>query len=229
MNPFLTLILTIVALFLLWPWPVMAPLKLLVVFFHEASHALMTVLTGGRVVEMTINAQQGGHVLSAGGSRFLTLSAGYLGSLLWGAVIYLAAVKSRFDKALSAILGVTILGICAWFIRDLFALVFCAVTGLGMLLMASKASMAVNDAVLRVIGLTSMLYAPLDIYSDTIERSNLRSDAVMLAEEFWGSGIFWGGAWLVLSVGIIAITFITGLRTRSGSTRSSVRGPSFMD
>ena len=72
-----------------WEYPILYPLKLLVVFFHESSHAIATILTGGTVKELVINQQQGGHVISQGGNRFITLSAGYIGSLLWGVVIYL--------------------------------------------------------------------------------------------------------------------------------------------
>ena len=79
----------VVVVFIFWSSPVLYPLKLLVVFFHESSHAIMTVLTGGEVKELMLSPEQGGHVMSKGGNRFLTLSAGYLGSLMWGIIIYL--------------------------------------------------------------------------------------------------------------------------------------------
>ena len=210
--PILLLIAILVAIFFLWPYPVLYPLKLLVVFFHESSHALMTVVTGGKVVELVVNEMQGGHVISNGGNRFLTLSAGYLGSLVWGSVIYLLAVRSRYDKLLMMLLGLIIVALCAFFVRNLFALAFGAVVATTMLAIGAWASMEINDVVLRVIGATSMLYVPLDIYSDTIERSGLRSDAVMLAEEFGGTGMLWGGTWLALSVALIVATLVLGLK-----------------
>ena len=70
------------AVFALWQTPVVLPLKILVVFLHELSHGLAAVLTGGEIVELSLSAQQGGHAVTRGGSRFLILSAGYLGSLL---------------------------------------------------------------------------------------------------------------------------------------------------
>ena len=39
--------------FLLWHTPIILPLKILTVFFHEASHALATVFTGGRDFRLT--------------------------------------------------------------------------------------------------------------------------------------------------------------------------------
>jgi hypothetical protein len=160
----------------------------------------MTVVTGGTVKEMVVTADQGGHVLSAGGSRFLTLSAGYLGSLAIGGVIFTVAARTRLDRAAMVILGVLMLMAAALFVRNTFGLVFSLGTGLAMLALGRWTSEAVNDAILRVIGLTSMLYAPLDIYSDTIARSYLRSDARMLAEEIGGATVLWGVLWVGVSV-----------------------------
>ena len=205
------LLIIMVAIFALWPTPALYPLKLLIVFFHESSHALMTIATGGEVVELVVNPMQGGHVLSAGGNRFLTLSAGYLGSLIWGSIIYLLAVGTQYDKAIMFCLGGIIIVIAALFVRDLFALGFSGLIGVFMIIMGVKAPMQVNDLVLRAVGVTSMLYVPLDIYSDTIERSGLRSDAFMLAEEFGGVTVLWGGVWFAVSVMILIITLKVSL------------------
>ncbi len=198
--------------FFLWNSPVLYPLNLLIVFFHESSHAIMTVITGGQVQEMVINPQQGGHVISLGGNRFLTLTAGYLGSLLWGLIIYTLAVRTDFDKHIMFILASVIIVITAFFIRDLFAFSFALGTALAMLLIAIKASHAVNDFLLRFIGLTNMMYVPLDIYSDTIARSHLRSDAFMLAEEIGGTTLLWGGIWIVLSAILVLYTLRLSLK-----------------
>jgi hypothetical protein len=199
----LYLVVILVAVFFLWNTTILYPLQILVVFFHESSHALMAILTGGEVMEMQIDYMQGGHVISRGGSRFLTLSAGYLGSLGWGAVIYFLAVKTDSDKFISCALGTIIILISILFIRNTFGLVFGIAGATFLIFMGLKLSLEFNDFVLRVIGLTSMLYAPLDIFSDTIQRSYLRSDARMLAEEFGGATLIWGGIWILLSVVLI--------------------------
>lgn len=208
------------AIFLLWNYPVLYPLKLLVVFFHESSHALMTVATGGSVETLVIDPMQGGHVISVGGDRFLTLSAGYLGSLVWGVVIYLIAVRTRLDKAMMFLLGVIVIAIAVFFIREMFALAFAGVTGVILILMGWKLPMEVNDLVLRVIGMTNMIYVPYDIYSDTIARSELASDAFMLAEEFGGATWLWGGVWLVVSLVLVVITLVVGLSAGSDEPSS---------
>ena len=87
------LVLLMVAVFALWSGPVAMPLRLMIVVFHEASHALAAILTGGRVEALAVNAREGGHALVAGGNFFVIVSAGYLGSLLIG--LGLLAVSLR--------------------------------------------------------------------------------------------------------------------------------------
>ncbi len=186
-----------------WGHPVLYPLKLLVVFFHESSHALATVLTGGEVKEFVINAQQGGYVISRGGNRFIILSAGYLGSLLWGLIIYAASVQSSHDKVLMGSLGLSIILITILLSSAYFSLLFGLMSGVGMLVIARFLDNRYNDFLLRLLGLTSMMYAPLDIYSDTISRSQLESDAYLLAEQVGGSTLLWGSIWIIVSLILI--------------------------
>jgi hypothetical protein len=186
-----------------WDYAVLYPLKLLVVFFHESSHALATLLTGGTVKELVINQQQGGHVISQGGNRFIIISAGYIGSLLWGVVIFVASVKSRYDKAIMTVLGVSIIIITVLLSRSLFSWLFGLLSGGIMLLMAKYLAEKYNDFALRLIGLTSMMYAPLDIYSDTISRSHLQSDAYLLADYTGGTTLLWGSVWIIISMMVI--------------------------
>jgi hypothetical protein len=205
------LILLLGLIIICWDYPIFYPLKLLVVFFHESSHALATLLTGGSVKELIINKDQGGHVISQGGNRFIILSAGYIGSLLWGVVIYLASVKSRYDKTIMTVLSISIIIITVVLSRSLFSWLFGLLTGGAMLLMAKYLAEQYNDFTLRVIGLTSMMYAPLDIYSDTISRSHLQSDAYLLADYIGGTTLLWGGLWIIISVVVIFYCFNTSL------------------
>ena len=184
----------------LWSTPIILPLKILVVFFHEFSHGAAAVLTGGDIVSMSLSADQGGVAYTRGGSRFVILTAGYLGSLICGVVLLLAALKSGADKLIIAALGVLVLVITALYMREVFPIVFGVVTGGALLAMARFLPHQVSDLTLRLIGLTSMIYVPRDIFSDTIERAHLRSDAFMLGELVGGGPQLWGGLWLIISL-----------------------------
>ena len=196
--------LVLVALvFALWTTPVILPLKILVVFLHEASHALAALLTGGSVDEMSLSIAEGGHVISRGGNLFLIISAGYLGSLLLGVILFVIALQTRADRPMVGFLGVMMIGLALIYMREIFPLVFCLGVGAALLATARYLDHRISDLVLRVIGLTSMIYVPYDIFSDTILRSSLRSDARIMAEMIGGPTLFWGVIWLIISVVIV--------------------------
>lgn len=198
-------------IFILWSTPIVAPLKILTVFLHELSHALATLLTGGSVENLSINPNQGGSVLSRGGNRFIILSAGYLGSLLFGLFLVLSAVRTGWDRATLGLLGGAIMIVTLIYVREPFGIAFGCAAGAGMVAIAWFLGRAFADPVLRILGVTSMIYVPFDIFSDTIARSHLQSDARMLAEEFGGPTLLWGGAWLGLSLIAIWICLRYGL------------------
>lgn len=209
----LTLLIT-----LLWNTNVLLPLRILTVFLHELSHALAAIVTGGKVLSLSISPNEGGLVTTRGGSPFWITSAGYLGSLLIGALLFVLALRTIWDRAILAMFGILTLLVAAFYVRDLFAFGFTLATGAAMLLSSRFLSVEINDMILRTIGVSSMIYAPLDIFDDTIRRAHLRSDARILAEQVGGSTMLWGGLWLLISVAVIAITLRYGLPQNSNIT-----------
>jgi len=80
---------------------VVYPFRLFVVFLHEVGHGTAAVLTGGRIVSIGISPDEGGVCVTRGGIRFVVLNAGYLGSLLFGALFLVLGARRR-SAALSA-------------------------------------------------------------------------------------------------------------------------------
>lgn len=220
------LILITGVIFALWQTPVVTPLKILIVFCHEISHALAAWLTGGEVLSISLSPQQGGVTVTRGGNLFVILSAGYLGSLLIGLGLLLVALRSHADRILMAVLGVLTLLIASAFIRDWFALGFSVGLGVLMLMTARFLPHTVNDLALRVIGLTSMVYVPFDIFDDTIRRASEQSDAHMLAEMMGGTTMVWGGLWLLISLAVIGVCFRYGVGACSNIAFSMPAKPS---
>lgn len=190
-------------IFALWQTPVVVPLKILVVFLHELSQAMAAWLTGGAVEQISLSPQQGGFAITRGGNLFAILSAGYLGSLVLGAALLLIALRSEMDRTVTALLGAVMLLVTVLYVRDVFAAGFCILAGLSLLAMARFLGHRANDMALRVIGLSSLIYVPYDIFDDTIARSTQRSDAYMMAEVFSGTAMIWGGIWLLISIAVI--------------------------
>jgi hypothetical protein len=80
----------------LWRIPVINPIKLLVVLFHELSHVAMAYLTGGVVFGVAIHPGGAGVTIGYGGNDLLIVSAGYIGSLVIGCLLYV--MSSRWDN-----------------------------------------------------------------------------------------------------------------------------------
>ncbi len=205
------IILIFVAVTLLWNTPVVYPLKIFVVFMHEISHGAAAMATGGQIIEIVVVSQEGGHAITRGGSRFWTLTAGYLGSMIWGGVILLLAARARLDNTLSVIIGIGMIAISILYLRNLFGLLFGIAFGAALLISGKFLNKSVNRWILQVIGITSCLYAILDIKSDIIDRTHLRSDARMLAEMTNLPTLFWGVLWIFLAiVGTIFFLYVAG-------------------
>jgi len=198
----LVLAVVLVGVVLLWQTWLVYPLKILVVFFHELGHALAAVLTGGSIVEIQLDPREGGMAVTRGGFRFLILSAGYLGSLLIGGWILVLAADSRRDKVITAVLGVVLGLVTLLFVRPFFGfgMLFGLSATTALLLAARFLSHEANDFLLTLIGLTSCLYAVIDIKSDVLDRPELQSDARMLAELTHLPTLLWGLIWIVLAL-----------------------------
>ena len=196
------------ALWFLWDTPVVYPLKIFVVLLHEASHALVAVVTGGSVHSITLDPREGGATLTMGGNAFLTLSAGYLGSLLWGALMVEASRARRVSpKLVNAVIGVLVIVLTAVYVRGLFGIIFGVAFGAAMVAYSRQMSVALNKGLLLTLGLTSCLYALLDIKSDILQRPEAMSDAHMLAQMTGIPTRWWGVLWITLALGITALLF----------------------
>jgi len=190
-----------VALWLLWDTPLVYPVKIFVVLLHESSHALVAVATGGSIQRIELNPMQGGLCYCPGGNAFLTLSAGYLGSLLWGGLMFSAARASRVRAEwVTGFIGLLVVTLTLLYVRTAFGLGFGILFGAAMLTLAKKATRSLNRTALLALGLTSALYAILDIKSDVIDRPGVESDAFMLAEITGIPTVFWGALWIAAAL-----------------------------
>lgn len=189
------------AVWYLWYTPVIYPLKIFVVLLHEASHALALLATGGAVSHITLDPAQGGATLGAGGWAFVTLSAGYLGSLAFGALLVRASQWKRVAPGtLLALVGGVVLGLTAIYVRNTFGLVFGIAFGASLVVSGRKLSPPWSRRLMMGLGLTSVLYAILDIKSDILDRPQIRSDAFMLAELTGIPTVAWGLLWITIAI-----------------------------
>lgn len=191
--------LAVVALFL-WATPVVYPFRLFVVFLHEISHGIAAVLTGGSIVSIGLRPDEGGVCLTRGGWPFLILNAGYLGSLLWGALfLVLGAARTR-ARSLVAVIGAFTLLITLGYVRTWFGFLYGVAAGVALIAVAAKLAPVVSETLLAAIGATSVLYAVWDVATDVLFVHAGQSDAAALARLTHVPAVVWGAAWIVISV-----------------------------
>jgi hypothetical protein len=200
-------------LWLLWYTPVIYPLKIFVVLLHEISHGLMAVATGGSIQRIVLDVRQGGACYCPGGNAFLTLSAGYLGSLGFGALILTAGQRAgRWTRSVTGWIGFLVLALTLLYVRGLFGFAFGVLFAAGLLLSAKWLSVGVNRVLLVALGLTSCLYAVLDIKSDILDRPHLPSDAHMLAQLTGVPTVAWGVLWIGIALAVSGWLFLRAWR-----------------
>lgn len=90
-------------------------------FFHELSHGLAALLTGGTIHSIELNLDGSGFCVTSGGIQFLVLISGYAGSALWGCLVYLSvsASKARSANIIAAILAAFVAVVGLLWARDL--------------------------------------------------------------------------------------------------------------
>lgn len=176
------------------------------------SHGLAAVLTGGAIESIRLTADEGGLCITRGGSRFLTLSAGYLGSLFFGSLLVLVAARSRRDRGVVAALGLALLAVTLLFVRTVFGFVYGLAAGVVLLLVARTLPESVSDAILKVLGSVSCLYAVWDIASDVLLRDVPGSDASALSLLTGIPAVLWGLLWIAVAVLVTAFTLLKSAR-----------------
>lgn len=80
-------------------------------FFHEISHGLAALATGGAIIKIDLHLQGSGLCYTSGGSRFFILNGGYIGAVVSGILIYKMADSLSHRK--TNILAIFLAGLIA--------------------------------------------------------------------------------------------------------------------
>ncbi len=106
---------------------VLYPLRLFVTFVHESGHAIAATITGGSVVSLRVDPSGSGvtQTLQSPFFQWLTLSGGYLGTTIFGAVMLHVGRLNRWQNAgrVTLITGsICLLFITLFWARDIFTI-----------------------------------------------------------------------------------------------------------
>lgn len=174
---------------------IMIPLRLFVTYVHEAGHSLAALLTGGRIVGFQVSADGSGVAYTAGGSRALVISAGYLGSAAFGALLFFIVNRlPRWVNPISFLLGGAMILFTVMFARpdstgSPLALIVGVAFGFLLVFMGWKASDWLTVLALNLLAIMTSLTAVLDVWGDLVtygeafNRFGVRTDAVAFSQE----------------------------------------------
>jgi len=201
---FLTQLLLICIVLYMWSAPVMLPVKLMVVLFHEMSHGFMALATGGQVIEIIITLDEGGSCETEGGSALLIISAGYLGSMFSGGLLlYLSRFRSCVP-GVYIVLTLTLTAAIFTVLHDPSSRTLATSLAGAFIFLGLVAPVVMGAIVLRVLGTVGCLYSIFDIYWDILAKHGgdyiAENDAVAFSRLTDISPESVGLAWLAVSV-----------------------------
>ena len=197
------------------------PFRIFVTFIHEGGHALAALLTGNSVNALSIAMNASGETYTTQGgffSQMLVSSAGYVGSMIFGALLLILirkAVAARLVLLGSAALIFTltiIFGLIkplTWGMLSGIPFTFFAgvVLSVGLVLIARFASAKVATFFVSFLAVQCVLNALLDLKTIFFLSSpfapSIPTDAVNMANATGVPALFWALVWIVLSLGIL--------------------------
>lgn len=184
------------------------PLKWFETLFHESSHALAAVLTGGHVDRLILRFDGSGLTWSSGGFRPLVSFSGYAGAIFWGTGLYALATSVDDTQARHVVIGLLAAGgleCVTWLAFGFSSWVIMAVVLSTLALLLKPAAARIARPLLRFIGayvLLSGIVSPTYIFY----AGGAQNDAKTLAGQLWVPQFIWVLIWI--GMGCLAIVWL---------------------
>ncbi|KAL1762620.1 peptidase M50B-like-domain-containing protein [Schizophyllum commune] len=204
-----------VVIFGLWNVPIVRkllnPLKLFTIGLHELFHIFLTILSGGRILKVTIDPQLGGATIVENGIPGLILPAGYLGSTLMGACFVLAGFDTLVAKIMSFVLAVGLIAPLS-LVRDkltiLLTLIYEALL-IGFWFIDHASALRWYCL---LVGIMNIFYVVWDVADDRFFHKANDSDATQFSL-LWPSlsAHVWALLWIFFAMGTLVAFIMIGL------------------
>jgi hypothetical protein len=200
------------------------PFRIFVTFIHEGGHAIAALLTGNSVESLSIATNASGETYTTQGgtiSQMFIASAGYLGSMAFGALLLVLIRKAIAARVV--LIGSAALVFALTLIYGLIkpavsgvvssALPFTILAGtllsVGLVLVARYASARVATFFVSLLAVQCVLNALLDLKTVFFLSSpfapSVPTDAVNMAVATGIPALVWAVIWIGLAVGILAM------------------------
>lgn len=211
---------TIALYFIPYAGYVTYPIRMLVTFVHEGSHALMSLLTGGSVGSISIQPDGSGltqSYLYGWAPQILVASAGYLGASLYGAAVIGFLRRGVSAKRLLIITAVAI-GLATTavlkglnplstgYTGNIFGLVWGVLLTAGLMLAALRLPKDWANWLTAFIGVQCVLNAFYDLHTlfALSVSSGAATDAMGMARLTLIPAPIWAGIWMLTALVMLA-------------------------
>lgn len=216
-QPRSALFLAIAALatIVLWQIPLgnylLYPFTILATWFHEMGHGLTAVLLGGYFQELVIYpsgsgfARYGGEVLLGRLGHGLVAMGGPLGPAIAGSILILSSRSHRATDFCLKALGMTIVASVFLWVRSLFGIVFMALVGIAMLLVAYRGHPWLKGISIQFLGVQACISTFQQVnylFTYAIPGGQL-SDTGILQQYLWLPYWLWGALICVMTLGLL--------------------------
>ena len=208
------IILVIIASFIFWNSLVLFPVKLIAVVFHEMTHVITALITGGAVEAVTISPDLGGVTTVKNANEIPILAAGYPGSMILGIILYLSLKKDRLTPYLMGFLSLLYTLFPLFFIKNqfgIFSSIGIALFFGALIFLKQKTLLSIT---LKVLSLLCISYVINDVIYDTFLTSSLYSDAVRLEQLTGMNDYLWGSIWILLAAAALTMIIWNMFRLR---------------
>ncbi len=207
-----------VLVFIVWNIPqfnfVLYPFRLFVTFIHEAGHGLAAVFTGGTFIEFEVAANGSGLARTRGGSRAVILPAGYVGSAMFGTLLFYLINRVPYPRLIALALGGGLVALSVVYGQTSdVALTVGVAFGAALGLMGLFATRYLTVFVLNLLAIMTALNAVLDLLvltrnsNATTANGRVINDAAAFATEVMPgtSPLVWAWAWAGFSVMVLGV------------------------
>ena len=186
--------------FLLWDTYFVYPIKLFVVLVHEISHAISAILSGGKVIAFNIGFDLSGKCETENGNNILIATSGYLGSLLFGLLIFYSTYNKKIGKWLLIIISVLILIASVSLMQNYSIILLAVLYSVLLFVSAFFLQIRIDSYILKIFGMLSCIYVLFDIKEDILSGTPIISDASILSDLINVPAVVIGLIWLVISL-----------------------------
>jgi len=178
------------------------PFNWLESYFHEISHGIAAIFTGGNIVRIQLFANGAGLCTTQGGIAFVISFSGYAGATLWGWGIYkLAGAHQRAAQVFSVLIFVLLVSSLVFWGRDLLTWFILAILAIIFLLTIKLQKIHYLQRLMQFFGLLILLNS-LSSPSNLLDGRHL-GDGAALASMTFVPEIIWVLIWF--SIALLAL------------------------